>query len=154
MSLTEKQLKDARKIADQYAKSVGKNSIDEVVNPIREGLESKDTVQVELAKSAARGTVEALTKLILRQEIFTVPEAGYMDIVNTFDDGVLKEGNAKLYDFYNPSGHDTYQANEFIPTGFNSPDVTEFSIKMYDAGGALSTQAYQFRKSLVYTDTK
>lgn len=145
----------ARATADAYAKSVGKDNIKEVIQPIVEGLNSKDEVQVELAKNLARGTVEQLTKLILKQEIFTTSNAAYMEFVNKFNDGVVKEGNAKLYDFNHLTSCDTYNPNQFVPNALSAPNVDEFTIQMYKADGTLNdTQAYQFRKQLVVIESK
>lgn len=152
------QMKQAKHIADTYAKSIGKNDIKEVIEPIVKGLNSNDTVQIDIATKLARGTVEELTTLILKQEIFTTSDAGYMEFVNRFSDGVVKEGNGKLYDFNHLSSHDSYDPTEFIPTAVSGTNVSEFQIQMYskNAGGQNQlnqAQAYQFRKPLVIIES-
>lgn len=151
IKITKEDLVRARGIADTYAKSRGKESIDEIINPIREGLNSNDPVQNEISLTLARSAVEDLTKLILRQEIFTVQEAQYINFVDTFNDGTVKEGNAKTYVFNNPTGKDTYDRNQYVSTATTVADVDSFAIKMYnDTGKTLSSQGYQFRKPVVY----
>lgn len=151
IKITKEDLVKARSIADTYAKSRGKESIDELINPIREGLNSEDPVQNEISLSLARSAVEDLTKLILRQELFTVQEAEYINFVDVFNDGTVKEGNAKNYVFNNPTGKDTYARDDYVSTATTATDVDTFSIKMYnDTGKTLSNQGYQFRKPVVY----
>lgn len=147
------QIKKARNIADTYAASMGKSSISEVIKPIQDGLNSDDIAIQDLARNQARLTVENLSRLILRQEIFTNPEANYINsFVNKFRDGVVNEGNGKLYDFNNATGVETWAANKFIPDGLTTTNVDEFKIEMYDAGGALSAQGYQFKKPITFIE--
>lgn len=152
--MNKEQIKKARNIADTYANSIGKKSIDEVIKPIQEGLDSEDIAVQDLARAQARNTVEQLSRLILRQEIFTNPDANYIyNFVNKFKDGVVNEGNGKLYDFNNATGVDTWDATKFIPDGLTTTSVDEFKIEMYNAGGTLNTnQGYQFKKPITFIE--
>lgn len=155
--ITKEQASRAREIADTYAKSQGKDNIGDIVEPIRADLSSENPTVREIALENARTAVVGLTKLILRQELFKTPNPDYMDkIINSFSDGVVNEGNAKLYDFQNATGNSTYVEGEFIPTDYTTVDVDEFTIQMYTnaAGNTLSPQGYQFRKTLVYPAAK
>lgn len=154
MKINKEQAAKARQIADEFAKENGKESIDDIINPIKNNLNGSE-VQRELGRVAARNTVEQLTKLILRMELFTTPNPDYMDrVLGYFDDGVVKEGNAKIYRFNNPTGNSAFVNSEFVPTALTTTDVDEFSIGMYTstAGNTLTAQGYQFRKTLVYTE--
>lgn len=154
MKINKEQAAQARKIADEFAKENGKSSIEEIVEPIKANLNGSE-VQQELGRAAARATVEQLTKLILRMELFTTPNPDYMDrILGYFDDGVVKEGNSKIYRFDNPTGNSAYINTEFVPSALTTTNVDEFTIGMYQNTGGitLSAQGYQFRKTLVYTE--
>ena len=156
MKINKEQAQKARSIADEFAREQGKESIDEIINPIKNNLNGSE-VQRELGRMAARATVESLTKLILRMELFTTPNPDYMDrVLGYFNDGVVKEGNAKIYRFNNPTGNSAYVNSEFVPNSLTTTDVDEFSIGMYTsaAGNALTQQGYQFRKTLVYTENQ
>lgn len=152
--MNKEQIKKARNIADTYANSLGKKSIDEVIKPIQEGLDSEDIAVQDLARAQARATVEQLSRLILRQEIFTNPDANYIyNFVNKFKDGIVNEGNGKLYDFNNATGVDSWDPAKFIPDGLTTTSVDEFKIEMYNAGGALNTnQGYQFKKPITFIE--
>ena len=156
MKINKEQATKARQIADEFAKENGKESIDDIINPIKNNLNGTE-VQRELGRVAARNTVEQLTKLILRMELFTTPNPDYMDrVLGYFNDGVVKEGNAKIYRFNNPTGNSAYVNSEFVPNALTTTDVDEFSIGMYTstAGNTLTAQGYQFRKTLVYTENQ
>lgn len=156
MKINKEQASKARQIADEFAIENGKESIDDIINPIKNNLNGSE-VQRELGRVAARNTVEQLTKLILRMELFTTPNPDYMDrVLGYFNDGVVKEGNAKIYRFNNPTGNSAYVNSEFVPTALTTTDVDEFSIGMYTstAGNTLTAQGYQFRKTLVYTENQ
>lgn len=151
--MNKEQIKKARNIADTYANSIGKKSIDEVIKPIQEGLDSEDIAVQDLARVQARGTVEQLSRLILRQEIFTNPDANYIyNFVNKFKDGVVNEGNGKLYDFNNATGVDTWAPAKFIPDALTTTSVDEFKIEMYNTSGALTNQGYQFKKPINFIE--
>lgn len=148
-------LKKARKIADTYAASKNVKSINEILDPIKTGLNSEDPTVKEISIQQGRAVVTDLTRLILRQEIFTNPDASYTSrLVSMFSDGVVNEGNGKLYDFNNATGVDSWDPTKFIPTGETTTAVDEFKIEMYQANGALSSQGYQFKKSITFIDTK
>lgn len=152
MKINKEQASKARAIADEFAREQGKESIDEIINPIKNNLNGSE-VQRELGRMAARSTVEQLTKLILRMELFTTPNPDYMDrVLGYFNDGVVKEGNAKIYRFNNPTGNSAYVNSQFVPTALTTTDVDEFTIGMYQTNNTLSAQGYQFRKTLVYTE--
>ena len=155
MKINKEQAQKARSIADEFAREQGKESIDDIINPIQANLNGSE-VQRELGRVAARAVVENLTKLILRMELFTTPNPDYMDrVLGYFNDGVVKEGNAKIYRFNNPTGNSAYVNNEFVPSGLTTTDVDEFTIGMYNqntTGNTLSSQGYQFRKTLVFTE--
>lgn len=154
MKITKEQASKARTIANEYAKELGKQDISEVVEPIQANLNGSE-VQQELGRVAARAVVENLTKLILRMELFKTPNPDYMDrVLGYFNDGVVKEGNAKLYRFNNATGVSTYVNTQFVPSALTTTDVDEFKIGMYtDAQGlTLTAQGYQFRKTLVFTE--
>lgn len=156
MKITKEQASKAKSIADQYAQELGKADIREVVEPIQANLNGSE-VQQELGRVAARAVVENLTKLILRMELFTTPNPDYMDrVLGYFNDGVVKEGNAKIYRFNNPTGNSAYVNSEFVPSALTTTDVDEFKIGMYtDAQGlTLTSQGYQFRKTLVYIESQ
>lgn len=155
MKISKEQAKKARSVADEFARESGKESIEDIINPIQANLNGSE-VQQEMGRVAARGVVENLTKLILRMELFTTPNPDYMDrILGYFDDGVVKEGNAKIYRFNNPTGNSTYDNTEFVPSALTTTDVDEFTIGMYNqssGNNTLSSQGYQFRKTLVFTE--
>lgn len=152
--MNKEQIKKARNIADTYAASMGKDSIADVIKPIQEGLNSDDLTVQDLARSQARATVEQLSRLILRQEIFTNPDANYIyQFVNKFNDGVVNEGNGKLYDFNNATGVDSWDPAKFIPDNLTTTSVDEFKIEMYNTNGALNTsQGYQFKKPITFIE--
>lgn len=154
ININETNLEKARATADEYAKSKGKSSIDEVLEPIKENLNSSDATKQQLGAMEGRKVVEELTMLLLRQELFTTPDADYMSFVETFKDGEVQEGNGKLYDFNNAFGSDTYQATEFIPDEYTKTSVDEYTIQMYSGKDTLSAQGYQFRKSLIFNKSK
>lgn len=152
MKINKEQATKARSIADEFAREQGKESIDDIINPIKNNLNGSE-VQRELGRMAARNTVEQLTKLILRMELFTTPNPDYMDrVLGYFNDGVVKEGNAKIYRFNNPTGNSAYVNSEFVPSALTTTNVDEFTIGMYQTNNTLSAQGYQFRKTLVYTE--
>ena len=155
MKISKEQAKKARSVADEFARTNGHESIEDIINPIQANLNGSE-VQQEMGRVAARAVVENLTKLILRMELFTTPNPDYMDrILGYFDDGVVKEGNAKIYRFNNPTGNSTYSNSQFVPTALTTTDVDEFTIGMYNqtgTGNTLSSQGYQFRKTLVFTE--
>lgn len=156
MKITKEQASKARTIANEYAKELGKQDISEVVEPIQANLNGSE-VQQELGRVAARAVVENLTKLILRMELFTTPNPDYMDrVLGYFNDGVVKEGNAKIYRFNNPTGNSAYASGEFVPSALTTTDVDEFTIAMYQSttGNTLTPQGYQFRKTLVYIESQ
>lgn len=152
--MNKEQIKKARNIADTYAASMGKDSISDVIKPIQEGLNSDDLTVQDLARSQARATVEQLSRLILRQEIFTNPDANYVTrFVARFRDGVVNEGNGKIYDFNNATGVDTWNPSQFIPTGTTTTSVDEFKIEMYQQNGTLNAQqGYQFKKPITFIE--
>lgn len=154
--ITKDQAARARAIADEFAKSQGKNDINEVVKPIQEALNNGNETQRTLARELARGAVEQLTKLVLKQELFKNPNPDYMDrIIDSFNDGVLNEGNSKVYDFNHATGNSAYNNSEFVPNALTAQHVDEFFISMYqNANGNLTPQGYQFRKTLVYIESK
>lgn len=156
--ITKEQASRAREIADTYAKSQGKDNIGDIVEPIRADLSSENPTVREIALENARTAVVGLTKLILRQELFKTPNPDYMDkIINSFNDGVVNEGNSKIYDFQNATGNSAYVDNEFVPTDYTTVDADEFIIQMYNSATGsqqLSQQGYQFRKTLVYPAAK
>lgn len=148
-------LKIAKNIADKYASIKGVKQIEDIVEPIKAGLDSTDPVVKEMSVQQGRAVVTDLTRLILRQEIFTNPKASYTNrLVSMFNDGVVNEGNGKIYDFNNVTGVDTWAANKFIPDGETTTAVDEYKIEMYQTSGALSNQGYQFKKSITFIDTK
>ena len=154
MKISKEQAKKARSVADEFARSSGHESIEDIINPIQANLNGSE-VQRELGRVAARSVVENLSKLILRMELFTTPNPDYMDrILGYFDDGVVKEGNAKIYRFNNPTGNSTYNNTNFVPSALTTTDVDEFNIGMYNTGNGLTltAQGYQFRKTLVFTE--
>ena len=156
MKISKEQAKKARSVADEFARTSGHESIEDIINPIQANLNGSE-VQREMGRVAARSVVENLTKLILRMELFTTPNPDYMDrVLGYFDDGVVKEGNAKIYRFNNPTGNSTYSNTDFVPNALTTTDVDEFTIGMYSTGTGsaltLSTQGYQFRKTLVFTE--
>lgn len=156
-NLTKEQLQAATEIGNAYAASKGKSTLKEVLEPIKEGLNSTSTTMRDVATMQARATVEELSVLILKQELFTTPQFDYMNVVDVFNDGVVKEGNGKLYDFKNDFGSDVYNAEEFIPDAYTKTSVDEFTIQMYTKSGSqlqLSPQGYQFRKSIIYNQAK
>ena len=142
----------ANKIAEEYAKQQGK-TLKEVIEPITSALNSDNENTRQLGVLNAKKVVEDLTTLMLRQEIFANKTSSYMtNFLSYFDDGMVNEGNGKLYDFNNATGVDTWNKNSFIPTAFTTTDVDEFSIVMYGANGTLSDQGYQFKKPQVYSE--
>lgn len=146
-------LSKAKGIADIYAKSQGKESITDITEPIKENLNSSDSNLNALGRMQARGTVEQLSMLLLRQELFTVPDFEYMQVVDVFNDGEVKEGNGKQYNFKNNFGSDKYISTEFIPETYTKTSVDQFFIKMYNENAGekeLTSQGYQFRKSIIY----
>ena len=154
MKISKEQAKKARSVADEFARTSGHESIEDIINPIQANLNGSE-VQQELGRVAARSVVENLSKLILRMELFTTPNPDYMDrILGYFDDGVVKEGNAKIYRFNNPTGNSTYNNTNFVPSALTTTDVDEFNIGMYNTsnGLTLTSQGYQFRKTLVFTE--
>lgn len=156
MKISKEQAKKARSVADEFARESGKESIEDIINPIQANLNGSE-VQREMGRVAARAVVENLTKLILRMELFTTPNPDYMDrILGYFDDGVVKEGNAKIYRFNNPTGNSTYASGDFVPNALTTTDVDEFTIGLYNqtstGTNVVSSQGYQFRKTLVFTE--
>lgn len=154
MKISKEQAKKARSVADEFARTNGHESIEDIINPIQANLNGSE-VQQELGRVAARQVVENLSKLILRMELFTTPNPDYMDrVLGYFNDGVVKEGNAKIYRFNNPTGNSTYASGEFVPSALTTTDVDEFNIGMYNTGNGLTltSQGYQFRKTLVFTE--
>lgn len=148
-------LKLAKNVADKYASIKGVKQIEDIVEPIKAGLDSSDPVVKEMSVQQGRAVVTDLTRLILRQEIFTNPTASYTNrLVSMFNDGVVNEGNGKIYDFNNATGVDSWNPTKFIPDGETTTAVDEFKIEMYNTSGALSTQGYQFKKSITFIDTK
>ena len=154
MKISKEQAKKARSVADEFARTSGHESIEDIINPIQANLNGSE-VQREMGRVAARAVVENLSKLILRMELFTTPNPDYMDrVLGYFDDGVVKEGNAKIYRFNNPTGNSTYASGDFVPSALTTTDVDEFNIGMYNTGNGLTLtpQGYQFRKTLVFTE--
>lgn len=145
---------EATKIAEQYAASQGK-TLPEIIEPIKAGLNSRDGVAKNLAVKEGRKVVAQLTQLLLRQELYTNKTHDYITkFVDMFDNGVVNEGNGKVYDFNNTMGVDTWNADIFIPDAFTSEDVDEFKITMYQSNGQLTTQGYQFKKPIVYQEKR
>lgn len=141
--------KKAKETADEYAKSRGKSNINELTEEIREGLNSGNEVREELAKAQARAILADLTKLILKQEYQSTESFGYLDFVNYFDDGVVKEGNSKMYQHGLATGKTSWQLNKWIPDAHTAKTLDKHVISIYtDASGLnLTPQAYQFKKN-------
>lgn len=151
MSADTERQKKAYTTADNYAKSKGYSSIDDMMNNIKDGLNSNDINTFDLTLYKARGVVEDLSMLILRQELYSIPQATYMSsFISMFSDGYVTEGNAKQYILDKPTGKDTWSRDSWIPEGTTTTSVDQFVIKMYESKNTLSQQAYQFKKPITF----
>lgn len=141
----------AYEAADKYAKSKGFASADALMQHLKDGLNSTDKTDFSLTFDVSRGVVEDLTKLILEQEIYDVPHAPYLTMLNEmFSDGMVTAGNAKVYDLNKPTGTENWDRTKYIPSGTTTTSVDQFMIKMYNENKTLSDQGYQFKKPVTY----
>lgn len=138
-----------RKIADDIAASPQFDGTDAptLIASIQEGLNSKNAVKENNAKQTARAFTKDLLLLCLYQEIEKNKTPGYLDLAHKFDDGVIANGNSKEYIASKPTGHDVFRQDQFIPAKVSTKSVESHVIQMYDAGGTLNKNAYQFKKS-------
>lgn len=138
-----------KEIALETAKARGYNSTSDMMGEIRAQLNSDNPQTRALGEEAARGTVEQLLALCLKQ-VFMVESlpAMYQDLVGRTNDGVMHAGNTKAYDVKNPTGITTYERTAFIPTGLPTKDIDQFALNMYSnpATKKLSKWAYKFMK--------
>lgn len=131
----------------------GYENAKDLMESVSENLKSSNDVIRNSAIQRAAEFTEKLTLLILYQEISN--DGGLnskYDWINTFNDGVISQGNSKQYVFQIPTGNENYESDEFNPTKKSLPqnDVHYISIYERDAQGkdVLTKGAYQFKKPL------
>lgn len=138
-----------KEIALETAKARGYNSTSDMMGEIRAQLNSDNPQTRALGEEAARGTVEQLLALCLKQVFMTesLPSI-YQELVGRTSDGVMHAGNTKTYTVSNPTGITTYDKTAFIPTGLTTKDLNQFALNMYSNPSAktLSKWAYKFMK--------
>lgn len=138
-----------KEIALETAKARGYNSTSDMMGEIRAQLNSDNPQTRALGEEAARGTVESLLALCLKQVFMTesLPSI-YQELVGRTSDGVMHAGNTKTYTVSNPTGITTYDKTAFIPTGLTTKDLNQFALNMYSNPSAktLSKWAYKFMK--------
>lgn len=138
-----------KEIALETAKARGYNSTSDMMGEIRAQLNSDNPQTRALGEEAARGTVESLLALCLKQVFMTesLPSI-YQELVGRTSDGVMHAGNTKTYTVSNPTGITTYDKAAFIPTGLTTKDLNQFALNMYSnpANKTLSKWAYKFMK--------
>lgn len=160
--MTDEQLKETKKIADDIAKTTVNSTtgetfkdIKDLQNTANDLMRSSNIVEQQRGMEIARGAVKDLLLLCLYQQIEGNKLPGYMDFANKFDDGYIENGNSKQYMFSNDTGVDSYQETEFVPSAVTNTSVDSFIIQMYSAGGVLNAnQAYQFRKPKSITEAQ
>ena len=121
-----------KEIALETAKARGYNSTSDMMGEIRAQLNSDNPQTRALGEEAARGTVESLLALCLKQVFMTesLPSI-YQELVGRTSDGVMHAGNTKTYTVSNPTGITTYDKTAFIPTGLTTKDLNQFALNMY-----------------------
>lgn len=138
-----------KEIALETAKARGYSSTSDMMGEIRAQLNSDNPQTRALGEEAARGTVEQLLALCLKQVFMTesLPSM-YQELVGRTSDGVMHAGNTKTYTVSNPTGITTYDKTAFIPTGLTTKDLNQFALNMYSNPSAktLSKWAYKFMK--------
>lgn len=138
-----------KEIALETAKARGYNSTSDMMGEIRAQLNSDNPQTRALGEEAARGTVESLLALCLKQVFMTesLPSI-YQELVGRTSDGVMHAGNTKTYTVSNPTGITTYDKTAFIPTGLTTKDLNQFALNMYSnpSSKTLSKWAYKFMK--------
>lgn len=149
--------KETFETADKYANETYGKGIEERVQEVANKLNSDSITTQAQGKAEARKMVEDLTMLMLYQEVQGNKRAGYLDFGNKFNDGWIKEGNAKQYIIHNDTGHDIYDPAEFVPTEVTQENAEQWIIQMYTRDSStqkpkLSPQAYQFRKQKTIRD--
>lgn len=137
-----------KEIADKYAKIKGVDSIDEITGKAREMMNSDDSTIRQLGKRLAVETISDLAQLILYQEIESLSLPSEYDIVEKTNDGYITEGNAKEYIASLLTGNTVYNPTNFNPDKQTLKQLNKYIIQMYDAGGALNKNAFQFLKQL------
>ena len=138
-----------KEIALETAKARGYNSTSDMMGEIRAQLNSDNPQTRALGEEAARGAVESLLALCLKQVFMTesLPSM-YQELVGKTNDGVMYAGNTKTYTVSNPTGITTYEKTAFIPTGLTTKDLNQFALNMYSnpSSKTLSKWAYKFMK--------
>ena len=137
-----------KEIADKYAKIKGVDSIEEITGKARDMMNSDDSTIRQLGKRLAVETISDLAQLILYQEIESLSLPSEYDIVEKTNDGYITEGNAKEYIASLLTGNTVYNPTNFNPDKQTLKQLNKYIIQMYDAGGALNKNAFQFLKQL------
>lgn len=137
-----------KEIADKYAKIKGVDSINEITDKAREMMNSDDSTIKQLGKALAVETISDLAQLILYQEIESLSLPSEYDLVERTNDGYINEGNAKEYIASLITGNTVYNPTNFNPDKQTLKQLNKYIIQMYDAGGTLNKNAFQFLKEL------
>lgn len=137
-------------VADKYAKSKGKELINDITNEAVSLYNNPETTQ--LGKAAMQEVIKDLVPLILYQEIYesSLP-ASYDFEAKIRDNEMIRNGNGKEFVVDLLTGIETYSRNKFIPDEQTYKDVEAYLIQMYDESKELSPQGYQFQKDLTLT---
>lgn len=143
-----------KKVANEYAKVKGAENIQEIVAPISNGLNSGDPITVKASERIAQGVVEDLVALCLQQSMMFTSLSSNYDIVEKVYDGTIKEGNSREYFVSLDTGHDTHQAEMFIPTKQTLKQQESYLLQMYDANKQLNPKAYQYLKEMTIPQGK
>lgn len=140
------------KIANDYAKQKGYKNIQDLNNNLAKQMLDNSNVVRQAGERAAQQTIYDLSLLVLYQEVQGQHDAPYLEFAELFNDGYIKEGNAKTYIFNMITGNGSYDKTKFVPTQATTQSVKEHTIKMFEssssAGQVLAANAVQYKKPL------
>lgn len=146
-------------IAHDVAKGMGYDNAKDLMERTINDIKSPNKVKQTQGRAVAAEFTKQLALLILYQEIDSpsIPSAKY-NWAKKFNDEMIAEGNSKEFVLEIPTGNDTYNADQFVPTKATAPIIETKIISMYkeDAQGnrSLADGAYQYLKPLTINESQ
>lgn len=146
-------------IAHDIAKGMKFENAKDLMDKTIADINSSNKVRQVQGRAIAAEFTKQLALLILYQEIETpyIPSKNY-SWTKYFNDEMISNGNSKEFIMEIPTGNDTYNADQFVPTKATAPLIETKIISMYkentDGTRTLADGAYQYLKPLTINESQ
>lgn len=146
-------------LAHEVAQEMGYENAKELMEQTNDSIKSPNKARGQAAKAVAAEFTTKLALLILYQEIEnpTIPYSRY-NWAKKFNDDMISNGNSKEFSMNLPTGNDSYDDNNFVPTKASSPQIETKIISMYteraDGTRELAPNAYRYLKPLTINEAQ